>query len=74
MKGHGIDGEDGLSAILISPVALEGVLGSLRRRPGMEVLHSHPPLYGAQRVASAVWVALYAPRLMLQRGLSLLLS
>lgn len=74
MEGHGVDREDGLLATLTPPMTLEGILGSLCRFPSIEILHSNPPLYGAERVAGAVWMASYAPRLMLQRGLSLLLS
>ena len=51
VEGDGVDGVDVLDAVLLQPVALEGVLLLLHLRTGVQVLHRHATLDGAQREA-----------------------
>ena len=51
MEGDGVDGVDVLDAVLLQPVALEGVLLLLHLQAGVQVLHRHASFDGAQREA-----------------------
>lgn len=73
MEGDGIDRKDNVPASLTSAVAFEGVLAALDLLAVVKVLHGNPAFNRAQGISSAIWIASYAPCLVLEGGLPCLL-
>ena len=69
MKLDGVDSPNAVPTGLVS-VALEGEVLALKTV--IDMVHSHPPLNGANQVASGVWKAGYASGLELEGRLQLL--
>mmetsp|Transcript_5419 Transcript_5419/g.14634 ORF Transcript_5419/g.14634 Transcript_5419/m.14634 type:complete len:214 (-) Transcript_5419:609-1250(-) len=73
--GNAVHRVHNFSLVLLNPtMALKSILPSLDFWTQIKELHGHSAFYAAKCIPSTIWVGCNAPRLVLERAFSLLLS